>query len=206
MANASERIDTYIENLPTWSREICEALRVIILKSDPKIVEDWKWGPNYYLNGMVCGFFAFKNFVTLTFFKGTLLKDSYKLLKSNSDTLLLKQVKYSKRNEINEDILLEYLIEAIDNNKEGKQVTTPKKKTIKLPLYIKTELEMNSVLFNFNSLSYSLRKEFILWIEDAKREETKLKRIEKMIGLLRIGETLNSKYNKPKAKTINRTK
>lgn len=200
MADASQRIDTYIENLPKWSKQICEQLRTIILKSDPKIVEDWKWGPNYYINGMVCGFIAFKKFVTLTFFKGTLLNDSHKILTSNTDTLLLKHIKFSNKNEINEDILLEYLIEAIDNNRDGKKVAIPKSKTIQLPSYIKRELELKSLLVNFNGLSYSHRKEFILWIEDAKREETKTVRIEKMIQMLKLGETLNAKYNKPKRK------
>lgn len=200
MADASQRIDTYVENLPKWSKQICEQLRTIILKSDPKLIEDWKWGPNYYLNGMLCGFMAFKNFVTLTFFKGTLLKDPFQILKSNSETLLLKQIKFTNKSEINEDILLEYLIEAIDNNKNGKMIDIPKKKPINLPPYIKRELELKRVIGNFNELSNSHRKEFIMWIEDAKREETKTVRIEKMIQMLKLGETLNSKYNKVKRK------
>jgi hypothetical protein len=52
-ADASFKITNYIESLPEWSQKICINLREIILSCNPEIIEDWKWGPNYYLNGMV---------------------------------------------------------------------------------------------------------------------------------------------------------
>ena len=39
----------------------------------------------------------------------------------------------------------------------------------------------------FNGLSYTHRKEYVRWIEEAKREETRTRRIEKSIELLRTG-------------------
>ncbi|MBA3683150.1 MAG: DUF1801 domain-containing protein, partial [Bacteroidetes bacterium] len=56
VADASLKITEYIDTLPDWSQKICKKLRTIILKADPKLIEDWNWGPNYYLEGMVCGF------------------------------------------------------------------------------------------------------------------------------------------------------
>jgi hypothetical protein len=68
-SDASFKITDYIESLPDWSQKICITLREISLKSNSEIIEDWKWGPNYYLNGMVCGFSAFKKYVNFVFFK-----------------------------------------------------------------------------------------------------------------------------------------
>jgi hypothetical protein len=52
---ATEEVLQYIDGLPPFSKAICKKLRAIILKADKELVEDWKWGPNYYLSGMVCG-------------------------------------------------------------------------------------------------------------------------------------------------------
>jgi Bacteriocin-protection, YdeI or OmpD-Associated/Domain of unknown function (DUF1905) len=41
----------------------------------------------------------------------------------------------------------------------------------------------------FEGFSYSHRKQYVDWIEEAKREETRLRRIEKAVGLLREGKT-----------------
>ena len=39
----------------------------------------------------------------------------------------------------------------------------------------------------FDSLSYTHRKEYVRWIEEAKREETRTRRLEKSVELLREG-------------------
>jgi hypothetical protein len=46
-----------------------------------------------------------------------------------------------------------------------------------------------SALATFDGLSYTHRKEYVVWIEDAKREETRRRRIEKAVVMLREGKT-----------------
>jgi hypothetical protein len=41
---------------------------------------------------------------------------------------------------------------------------------------------------SFERLSYSHRKEYVDWIEEAKRDETRHRRIEKAVGMLRAGK------------------
>ncbi len=72
--NAAALITDGMAELEPFAREICIRLRSIILSADPSFIEDWKWGPNYYLNGMVCGYWGFKKHVSLVFFQGSLLK------------------------------------------------------------------------------------------------------------------------------------
>ena len=74
--NATQEVLNYIATMPEFSRAICTKLRSIILKADKKIVEDWKWGPNYNYNGMICGYGAFKGHVKFTFFNGSAMKNS----------------------------------------------------------------------------------------------------------------------------------
>ena len=40
----------------------------------------------------------------------------------------------------------------------------------------------------FNQLSYTNRKEWVRWVEEAKREETRRSRIEKTVASLAVGQ------------------
>lgn len=196
VADASLKITEYIDTLPDWSKKICKCLRTIILKADPKIIEDWKWGPNYYLDGMVCGFAGFQKHVVLAFFKGALLKDKKKLLVANDGTVNMRSLKFKDVKEVNEDIILEYVIEAIDINKKGKKVVAAKDRTVEVAKDIAREFKLAGVLKYFESLAYSHKKEYIMWIESAKKEETRKSRIEKAISKLGSKEMMHDKYKK----------
>jgi uncharacterized protein YdeI (YjbR/CyaY-like superfamily) len=52
----------------------------------------------------------------------------------------------------------------------------------------------------FTSLSPSRKREYIEWIADAKRDETRAKRLKEAIELLSDGKSLNWKYERKKAK------
>lgn len=195
-SDASFKITDYIETLPDWSQKICITLREISLKSNSEIIEDWKWGPNYYLNGMVCGFSAFKKHVNFVFFQGSLLKDKKKVLLGNPENLHNRHLKFTDHSQINEKILLEYLTEAISNNKKGKKLIQTTDKTIVLATDIKNKYKASHVLNYFDSLAYSHKKEYVNWIESAKKEETRTNRIEKSIEMLISKQKLNEKYKK----------
>lgn len=183
---ASQLINKYIDELPEWSKEICSKLRSIIMSVSPHIQEDWKWNhPAYYCNGMLCGIWAFKNYVTLTFFQGALINDHYSVLSSNPDNLHNRHIKYSDVSQINEEIIKDYLMQSIRNNTNGLKINQTKIKNIEIPYYIKTSLENAGLLESFNNMSYSHKKEYILWIKEGKKESTREKRIEKMIQKLR---------------------
>ncbi len=196
VANASLKISEYIDTLPDWSQKICKRLRTIILKTDPKLIEDWKWGPNYYLEGMVCGYAGFKKHVNFVFFKGILLKDKRKLLHLNEGSVNTRNFRFKDVKEIDEDIILEYVIEAIDLNKAGKKIIVPKNRTVEVAKDIKKEFKLAGVLNYFETLAYSHKNEYIMWIEDAKKEETRKARIAKAISKLGSKEMMNDKYKK----------
>jgi uncharacterized protein YdeI (YjbR/CyaY-like superfamily) len=195
-ADAAEQIDAYIKGLPAWSKKICEKLRNIVIKSDPAIIEDWKWGPNYYYEGMVCGFAAHQKFVNFVFFQGTLLKDKKKILIGNENSVHNRHIKFTDVKEINEDVLLAYIIEAIDNNKKGNKKLSVKDKTVIIPADIKKMFSQFSVLANFEGTTYSRRKEIILYISAAKKDETRQRRIDKAIEVLKKKTGLFDKYKK----------
>ena len=61
-------------------------------------------------------------------------------------------------------------------------------RTVEVPRDLAAALAADpAVRGTFESLSYTHRKEYVRWIEDAKREETRTRRIAKAVELLREG-------------------
>jgi hypothetical protein len=76
----------------------------------------------------------------------------------------------------------------IKTNELGNYIDVVNKK-ITLPEDLKAELIKNLIAFEcYQSLSYSNRKEYLLWILTAKQEKTRLERIQKTIEKLIVGK------------------
>ena len=60
-------------------------------------------------------------------------------------------------------------------------------RTLEVPASFETQMKKGGVLPFFEQLSFTHRKEYCRWIADAKREETRQKRMEKAIAMLRQG-------------------
>ncbi len=72
---------------------------------------------------------------------------------------------------------------------EYRQWIDVENKTITLPAEVKATLEKsNNALSYFQSLSYSNRKEYLVWILSAKQEKTKAERLIKMLEKLEAGK------------------
>ncbi len=64
----------------------------------------------------------------------------------------------------------------------------------KLPAYIQAALRNHpTALRHFEALAPSQRRRYIAWIESAKHEETKLRRLKEAIRLLASGKVLGLK-------------
>lgn len=183
---ASHQISEYIESMPEWSRNICKKLRTIIHKADPQMHEDWKWGPNFNHNGMVCGFGAFKKHVSFVFFQGAQMKDAKKILQLGGANAHNRMMHILNVKDIKEKVLIDYIKEAVQINMNGKAVgiSSPAKVEIETPADLQILLEHTGLSEYFDMLAYTHRKEYILWITEAKKAETREKRLEKTIEML----------------------
>lgn len=178
-----------------WSEELI-LLKSIIDKTE--LVETTKWGGTVYvLNGKnVIGIGGFKNYFTIWFFNGVFLKDEKKVLVNAQEgiTKSLRQWRFSSKEEINEKEVLNYILEAIENEKQGKRSKPEKKETI-VSDFLNKELEQDIALAEaFQKFSPYKQHEFLEYIETAKREETKRSRIEKIKPMILKNIGLNDKY------------
>lgn len=190
-------VEEYLEIKNEWKNEL-NLLRSIIQKTE--LVECIKWGaPTYTIAGKnVVGLGAFKGYVGLWFFQGALLSDTKKLLLNAQEgkTNAMRQMRFTSVNEIDEDTILYYLEEAILNQKKGKVVPIAKKSSkFEIPTELKQALDFDLKAADmFAKLTPYKQKEYALHISAAKREATKLKRIEKIIPMIKAGIGLNDKY------------
>jgi uncharacterized protein YdeI (YjbR/CyaY-like superfamily) len=80
----------------------------------------------------------------------------------------------------------------------GKWYKTPVsaryRKELVIPAHLKDELATNKrALENFNKLAESYKRDFVGWIDSAKKEETRRRRIAEAIGLLERNQKLGMK-------------
>lgn len=167
-------------------------LRSLILKTG--LIEDFKWSsPVYtYQNKNVVGLAAFKSYFGLWFFQGAFMQDPLNVLMNaqSGKTISMRQWRFKKLQDcFNAEV---YIIDYLEN---AKQIVISNKVNLNL---IKTtvqysnefvdELKSDINLWNtFLKLPPSHQKEHYLYYSEAKKIETRLKRMNK------IKEILNKK-------------
>lgn len=193
---AVKSVEQYIKTHPTWEKELLSLREVL---QNTELEECIKWGaPVYALDGKnVVGIAAFKNHCALWFFNGALLKENTALLHNAQEgkTKALRQIRFKKGDEIKPEILQKYVAEAIQNQREGKEIKPSKDKKLVLPSELKGELEKDEDLKNsFYQLTKGKQREYADYITQAKREATKQTRLQKIKPMVMNGVGLHDKY------------
>ena len=193
----NKTVEDFLSNNENWRKEL-EKIREILLKTELK--EEIKWGiPTYSAHGKnIVAFAGFKNHVALWFYNGVFLKDEHKVLYNANEekTRGLRQWRFTSAEEIDPDLVLNYVFEAIQNQKEGKEIK-PESKKLAIPAELQKALDSNKVLKSaFESLTPGRQKEYIEFIDSAKREPTRIDRLNKSIPIILEGKGLHDKYRK----------
>ncbi|HTJ52512.1 MAG TPA: YdeI/OmpD-associated family protein [Cyclobacteriaceae bacterium] len=203
MSTLNKKVDTYIDNSADFAKELLEYLRNIIHKTCPDVEEDIKWGtPHYsYKGDHLCMMAGFKNHCSFSLYKAELMKDkaiqdSVKAGKKFGYMDKLKSVsELPKKN-----ILISLIKEAMTLNEQGikKEVSkSAKSKVLEVPDYFEKELKANTKAKEvFYSKSDSFRKEYIVWISDAKTDETRHKRMDEALEWIADGKGRFWKFKK----------
>ena len=193
----AKSVEEYLEKQEVY-REALELLRDILNQTE--LVETVKWGlPTYTLNKKnVVGIAAFKTYFGLWFFNGSFLSDPLKLLRNAQEgkTRGMRHLVFENTEAIDQAVVLDYILEAIENQKKGLEIK-PQKKPLVIPAELEAVLKSNAKLGGlFESLSLTKKREFAEYIGSAKREETRLKRLDKIIPMILNNIGLNDKYRK----------
>jgi uncharacterized protein YdeI (YjbR/CyaY-like superfamily) len=204
MSDDSKRVDQYIAQAPEFARPILERVRKAFHKGCPEVQETIKWNcPHFMYKGMLGGMSAFKEHVSFGFWKSKLMDDPENLFgtgtgkKASMCNAHIKSLKDLPA----QSVLVMYVRQAKKLNDEGvkKDSRGSKKKIVVpgIPPDLATALKKNSkAMTYFDSLAPSHRREYLEWILQAKRPETREKRIAETIKLLNSGKRRNWKYER----------
>lgn len=205
MAHLDERIDDYIDESREYARPILAYLRQLVHAACPEVTETMKWGfPHFDYKGMYASMAAFKEHCSFGFWKGSLLDDPRGLLTLSGDSGMASFGKVRKIADLpSDDVLLEFLIQAMDLNERGVNVPRPVKEKVLETMPLPPELERGltsspRAAATFRSLSHSGRNDYIRWINDAKTAPTREKRLLTTVEWLEEGKSANWKYQKKK--------
>lgn len=187
------KVSARIEKYKPWTEEL-EALRNIILECG--LTEELKWyQPCYTFNGknvIVLG--GFKEYCALNFFKGSLLKDpEHILIQQTEHVQATRQLRFTSIQEIEDikDIIKAYVLEALDIEKQGLEISYKKTDEFVIPEELKLRFKENKKLKEaFKNLTPGRQRGYLLYFSSAKQTETRYARIDKYTKQILDGKGL----------------
>lgn len=192
--NDSHKIDAFIAKQTKWKDKL-QQLRALFQITELK--EEVKWGkPTYTLDGkLVAAMADFKNHMALWFHQGVFLKDKHNKLVNAQEAKALRQWRFEEEDEIDPQLILEYINEAIANCKAGKEMKPTMKKDVAIPEIFKNAMANDKFLKeSYNNLTPGRKREYAEYIGEAKREATQHSRLQKCAELIKQGVGLHDKY------------
>ena len=198
MEQFDPRQDEYIVKAAEFAQPILIHLRQLIHDAAPEIQETMKWNmPFFDHKGPICHIAAFKQHCTFGLWKGALLPDPQDLLEKSNSMGQLRSIT-SLADLPSDEILMQFIREAVELNKQGIKLIKPKN-TTKLPLVIPDYFaavlrEYPQAETQFNACSHSHKKEYVAWITEAKTEATRQKRMLTAVEWLSQGKSRHWKH------------
>lgn len=207
MSKKNPRVDAYIDKSEEFAKPILNHLRALVHKACPEVQEVIKWSsPHFdYKDGPMCHMASFKKHCAFGFWKAALMKDESLMATAKSEIAMGHLGKITSLKDLPSDkVLTGYIKEAMKLNEAGiklpsksKPASEAQKEALKIPDYLakcfKTHREAKKV---FEAFSYSNKKDYIEWLEEAKTEATRNKRLETALEWMAEGKTRHWKYQK----------
>ncbi len=203
MTNKDPRIDSYIAHAADFAKPILSHLRQLVHQACPQVQETIKWSfPHFdYKGEMMCSMASFKEHCAFGFWKAKLMKDPVLSETARSEVAMGHLGKIGAIGDLPPDKkILAWIKEAMDLNDKGIKITKPAPKKlsgIEVPGYFASAIKKNKAAQTvFDTFSASAKKEYINWLEDAKTEATRQKRMEQAIEWIAEGKQRNWRYMK----------
>ena len=195
------RIDAYIAKSAPFAQPILTHMREVVHAACPDVEETMKWSmPHFDYKGMMCGMAAFKAHCSLGFWKASLIPGLKPNSANGGDAMGNLGCIRSLDDLPPKKVLAGYVKEAMRLNDEGITVAKAKKPTkpaAEVPPELAAALAKNrKAKAVFDAFPPSHRREYIDWIVDAKRDETRAKRIAQTVEWVAEGKQRNWKYMK----------
>ena len=194
----SKTVDDYIRDANQWRDEL-KLLREILQTT--KLVEEIKWGAPCYthMGKNVVGVGSFKSYFGLWFHQGALLRDDNSVLLNAQEgkTKALRQWRMTSATEIKAAVIKRYVNEAIGHVDAGHEIKADRDKPVDVPKELQSAMRrQKGATAAFQELRKGLQREYAEYVSSAKRDETKQKRLQKILPMITAGLGLHDKYRR----------
>lgn len=184
--NTPEQINLYVAEQPEWQRLRFAHLRRIIHAAAPLAEETW-WhnAPAFKLDGrVVLGINAQRTGLAVVFPLGAKVKDPKKLFEASSDGKEQRTYRVKEQDTINEAAFADLVTCAVQVSVTGTPCTPGQDDFVAV-------LRRDAMAWaNWEAFSEDQRSEYMEWVCDGRKEETRKRRMAQAFEAIREGERI----------------
>ena len=187
-----EQINLYIAERPEWQRKVLVRMRQLIHAADDTIKEAWRGnGPSFELDGEpIVALHGLQTCASAWFLKGALLKDAQGLfvLTEKDEERVVRKYKVGESDTLNEKGFADLVKRSVKLVREQQADGSQSKRSLDMLPDLEDVLTKDDLaLERWAGMPRSHKREYIEWIADAAKEETRKRRIAKALEMIRQG-------------------
>lgn len=202
MPTRSSEVDAYIAGSAAFARPILSTIREAFHAGCPALEERLKWGvPSFEYKGLLGGMAAFKKHVAFGFWKSRLMKGFCERFAAAPRASFMGARLESENDLPPKRVLVAFVKEAVRLNEEAvrePQLSRPRRPArVPVPVDLAKALAANArARKTFDGFPPSARRDYVEWIEGAKTEATRSRRLDTAVQWLAEGKRRNWKYER----------
>jgi uncharacterized protein YdeI (YjbR/CyaY-like superfamily) len=197
MGEHNPKVDAYIAKAKPFAQPILEHLRALMHRACPDVEESIKWSMPFfsYKGTILTNMAGFKEYCHFGFWDKNMSEEV-----RNSGDGPLKRIASAKELPADKQMLawIRQTAANVDSGDYRSPVAERERKTkpeAAVPADLTAALKKNKAAASaFKEFSPSCRREYVEWITEAKREETRTKRIATAVEWIAEGKQRNWKY------------
>lgn len=197
------RVDAYIEKAAPFAQPILSHLRKLMHQACPHAGEAIKWGMPFFIQQgiIIASMASFQRHCAFGFWgpemKRVLARDGRKASDAMGSLGRITGLAALPADRV----LLAYMSQAAGFVESGQRTKSidrtkkPPKKPVRVPAELSAALEKNRMATKvFSEFSSSAKREYADWVAEAKRPETRAKRVKQSVAWIAQGKQRNWKY------------
>jgi uncharacterized protein YdeI (YjbR/CyaY-like superfamily) len=201
-------IDAYIEDAPVFAQPILMHLRSLVHRTSPYIEETIKWRQPFFIyrGSMLCFMAAFKQHCSFGFWGGEMNAVMKQDGHEGDDSATGSRGAFGRIASVSDlpsnKVMMGYIKQAIALTESAGDAPVPARTRKSKPKleppaeFIHAMQRGKGTAEAFAALSPSYQREYVVWITEAKRAETKERRIQTAVQWITEGKSLNWQYGK----------
>lgn len=199
MPTTDPRVTAYIAKSAPFARPVLTHLRAVVHAACPDVIETMKWStPHFEHHGLMCGMAAFKAHCAFGFWRAALVLPAED---PKAQRAMGQFGRITSLDDLPGDrVLAQWIRKAARLNESGERPRTPPKRprpALRMPADLAAALARHAkASAHWAAFAPSARRDYIEWITEAKRPETRAQRLATTIAWVAAGKRRNWKYER----------